>query len=90
MTLTIEITEETALRLRAEATRRGQGAEELAGALLGLVVQQAKANRDLSKLRLYHYELEPLAGTWSEEDLQAFEEATALTRQIEKTLVEQS
>ncbi len=74
-TLTIEgIDSETMTRLTSEAKRYGVATPEFARTLL---------QQSLGTSPAVHHELDPLSGTWSEEDAAAFEAATGALRGID-------
>lgn len=64
-------------QLNAEAKRRGMSLTDLAGMLLKQSVDDSS--------KIYH-DLDFLAGTWSEEDANAFDAASAETRKIDPEL----
>ena len=68
--------------IEEQASQRGVDKEEVVLQLIhrGIDVEQKKA-----QLPPYH-DLDPLAGTWSEEEAAEFDEATASFRQVDAEL----
>ncbi|HZK82609.1 MAG TPA: hypothetical protein VFC46_16110 [Humisphaera sp.] len=68
---------DTFRRLESEAHRRGIAVAVLAGNLLRQLVESDAA---------IHHDLDALAGTWSDDEVIAFECATAQMRQVDTEL----
>jgi len=74
--------EQTQLRLREEAHRRGVSVNDLVLEYLRKETQGA----DAKSLHQVHNELDALAGTWSEDEAREFEAAVAGFEQIDAVL----